>query len=291
MAKASGTYRLDVTANTPGSYHFAVVDVDSGPAVPFDTQVAGHLDSAQQDQLFHFAGTAGQRLTFGHAPDPAHPFNGQWTLYGPDGAEVSHDDYVFFGGSDFLATLPSTGNYVLGLSWSNLTAPADFKFEIYTPAVNTQTVSVDGSTITGTLVDPGQQDIYTFNATAGQRIVVDSLGAPGGGVATIAFSVTGPAGSITNTTSLGDVLFVAPVSGTYRVTLPLTKGATGGYAFRLLDADQAPAVVLNQPTTVQIGSFESTGVHAVGAGGRAVSLQPRLVHRRYLPDRLGPLRY
>jgi YD repeat-containing protein len=269
VAPASGTYRLDVSAGTAGSYHFAVDDVASSPSLSFETLVAGHLASVRQTELFQFAGTAGQRLYFGHAPNPAQPFPGQWTLYGPDGTTVSNDAIEYINSStDFLATLPAAGTYVLTLSDSSATGPLDFQFEVYTPAINTRSVNVDGTTTAGTLADPGQKDVYTFTATAGQRILLDNTADLETSARSASLTLAGPLGPITSSDVQEDTPFVAPVTGTYRVTAPGYDGATGAYAFRLIDADHAPAVVLNQSASVSLAPYQSAVFTLAGLAGQ-----------------------
>jgi RHS repeat-associated protein len=244
-APTTGTYQLEVSSDQPGNYHFAFSDVDAAPNVPLDTLVPGHLGSARQTQLFLLQGTAGERLTFAHAADPSHPFRGQWSLDGPDGAGLTTGIESLGNSIDFIATLPTSGPYVLMLTDPSASAPEDFNFEVYTAAINV-TAAALGTTYTGTVSKPGEQDTYTFTGTAGQRLYLDNL--EPFALGTIPqLAVRQPDGTLVRPRDIsGDIPLLLIQAGTYQVLAPGNDGFTGAYSFRLLNADAAPSVAPSQ---------------------------------------------
>jgi RHS repeat-associated protein len=54
----------------------------------------------------------------------------------------------------------------------------------------------------------------------------------------------------------------------YRVTVPRYSGDTGAYSFRLLDADHAQPITLNQATNVQLAAYQSAVFTLAGQAGQ-----------------------
>jgi RHS repeat-associated protein len=261
----TGVYRLEVSASNAGSYSFVVSDVDAGAPMLLDSLTPGHLSNAQQTELFHFNGSAGQRLYFGHAADPAHPFLGEWTLFGPDGTAVPSNDLEFIDSStDFIATLPTAGSYVLALSQPGAIGPQNFNFEVNNATINTSTINVDGSVVSGSITAPGERNIYTFNGTAGVRLLAVQLNSFGTGSIS---SLTINGGGQTRVLSAGaPVSLLLPQTGSYQVVVPTTDGPTGTYSFQLINTDAAPAIILAQNAS---GSLVANAVDAYSLTGKA----------------------
>ncbi len=73
--------------------------------------------------------------------------------------------------SDFVVDLPVAGSYLLSLD-SASAQPQPYNFVVEVPPTNVIPLSFD-QVVTGDIASPGQQDVYTFNAVAGQTIVLD----------------------------------------------------------------------------------------------------------------------
>ena len=115
-----------------------------------------------------------------------------------------------------------------------------------------------GDLVDGSIMVPGEEDIYTFTATAGQQLFFDARAYTGGwpsvqlldpeeqSVFEIGFSDAGPYRLLMN--------------GVYRLIISKAGDSTGTYRFKLWDVpppDQFP---------IAIGDFISNGVPGVGAG-------------------------
>ncbi|MCI0710077.1 MAG: Ig-like domain-containing protein, partial [Chloroflexi bacterium] len=114
----------------------------------------------------------------------------------------------------------------------------------------------------GNLEVPGAEDVYLFQAGAGQSIVLNWLS---GSNSLIGWRLQGPDDSVLFDTRLQDHQAVIPVNGTYTLTLyGLLPTSTGLYSFDLL------SVPTSEAFTINIGDTISNGVPAPGAGNLEV---------------------
>ncbi|HXG09846.1 MAG TPA: cohesin domain-containing protein [Gemmataceae bacterium] len=241
----SGTYRLviDGTGDSTGGYSFRLLDVAVQPTATLDTTLNGTLDPGVEADLYRIGGTAGQRLFFDNLTTVSG--SGTWQLFGPANQFVASNSLGF----DFEATLPTDGTYVLALQGLNPSAPVNYSFRIVTPDTTTVALTL-GSTVNGTISEPGEIDVYTFTSTIGQRLFFDTLGA----AETAFFAVTlqSPSGATVITTAPASDLgpFTLPEAGTYRLVFDYPGENTGSYSFRLLDVAAPPVATVTLDTTV-----------------------------------------
>ena len=263
---ATGTYALTVlgsdgyygvTAAT-GGYAFTLSDIASAPATPTGTAVGGTLATGLNTDLYRFSGTAGERIFFQGQQDS--PSDGAYaTLYDPANNRATS----FYLESNAQVTLGLGGTYVLavaGQSPSN--ASVAYGFEAYQDATTSSALTL-GVAVSGTIVDPGDEAVYTFSGLAGQRVYFDNLGFADG----LSASLTGPAGytAFNDYYGIGDSdqgPYTLPATGTYALIVVGSydyygvTAATGGYSFDLSDIATAPAM----PTGTAIGGTLAGGL-------------------------------
>ncbi len=86
-----------------------------------------------------------------------------------------------------------------------------------------------GTTQSGTLVNPGDQALYTFTGTAGERLDYDALIPSDGSLYALVQTPTGV--QLINQNAFSDVGFTLPVAGTYTLVVYGSGAATGNYSF------------------------------------------------------------
>src|SRR5206468_1342802 len=118
---------------------------------------------------FTFAGTAGQRVTFGLVPSSG--LGWQTTVYNPDGS-------ILWGsaccGNTWveLLNMTQTGTYKIFLDPTG-TLTGSLTITAYdVPSDATQAITIGGSSATLTTTVPGQNLAFTFSATSGQNLNV-----------------------------------------------------------------------------------------------------------------------
>ncbi|MBD2459072.1 putative Ig domain-containing protein [Nostoc sp. FACHB-87] len=236
---ASGSYSIAVTTTGAlGNYSFRVLNLDDAVTLPLDTVFNSSLSIGQRD-IYKFTGTAGQQLFFDGISATG---SGNWRLYSPENIQLAQSGIT----NNFTATLPTDGTYFVILDGTSAT-PVNFSVQVVNVEIQESTLTL-GETISGTLTKAGQQDIYRFNASAGQRIFFDGLGSTN--LATNARLVS-PTGVeiLGNTRSdRNSAPLILTESGEY--SLIVSAGdRTDNYSFRLLDLD-APTTSINLNTVV-----------------------------------------
>jgi uncharacterized membrane protein len=283
----SGTYTLSVssnngTGNSTGAYSFRLLDVSSAFSLGFGTTTSGTLNGGPSGvgtstNLDSFTAAAGQRLYFQHLTGS----NANYYLYGPTGQQLA-GSYI---GSDFAATLPTSGIYLLALQgYYYNSSPVSYSFQTLQPSTNTSAYTL-GTTQSGNIAF-GQIDNYTFTGSVGQRLYFDGLLGSGNLFATL----TSPSGAITGVNYyVGDDQgpFTLSESGTYTLSISSNNGtgnSTGAYSFRLLDLGAQPeiltgavfTVTLSQasasPVTVQYATQDNTAIAGTDYVARSGSL-------------------
>lgn len=236
----SGTYSLviDGSGATTGSFSFKLVNLSTRPAAPLDTPFAKSLNPGYSTEWYTLNGTAGQTLYFDGLGSNA---GGNWYLFGPSNEPLGSAGI----GADFEVTLPRDGTYLVAMAGSS---PNPVPFFVQIVTVDTPVTPLPlGTTITGTIAEPGEKDSFTFTGTAGQRLYYDALDRDFEGINARLISPTGVVLWEINHSSDRDP-FTLTQAGTYTLVLDGNGGAVGDYSFRLLDL--ATAVPMNLTSTV-----------------------------------------
>ncbi|MDJ0844779.1 MAG: hypothetical protein QNJ08_11135 [Crocosphaera sp.] len=251
-----GVYQLKFEGFNPGNYRFRLLDIANATPITVDTLKTGTFEADASVAIFTFEGGAGQQLllknnTFGYFGN----------IYGPDDGDVDNNNQLF--------TLAEEGTYTLVLSSGFNNNPVEYSFELITvtPTV-TNTPLILGETVTGSIDQLGEADVYTFNANPGQRLYFDGLDSFLSGGATI--SLLSPSGAtISNlsnaflfgrSTSNNSLPFTLIEGGTYE--LRVTDSDIVTYNFRLLDTVQATEINLNTNVQVTLDSGSKTELFA-----------------------------
>ncbi|WP_292745723.1 Ig-like domain-containing protein, partial [Nostoc sp. NMS4] len=242
----NGNYHLIVKKNgdLTGNYGFSLIDLEQTSAVNFDQNISDRLNPGTKDKLYHFSATQGQRLYFNSISSNT---SLDWVVYGGDNQVIWQS-----GWSDVETVLPSDGLYILALRGkAAFSDSVPYTFQIVDAQTVNGTLSV-GNNITpnivnGNIVKKGEQDIYTFTGTAGQRIDFDIL--KDGGYYTDTATLYSPSGIkyLDNYyLNYGDVFpFTLNENGTYKLVIDAIGGNTGAYSFSMLDVAQATPINLD----------------------------------------------
>jgi hypothetical protein len=246
----NGFYRLiiDGVGARTGDYSFNLLEFSQATPIAPDTQQSGQLSPGQETHLYSFTGTVGQRLYF----DSSMNSSGLWTLYDSGNQEVGRASL----NSDFEVSLAQTGTYVLVLQ-GNTNEAVDYQFQVITPEITTTTLTL-GSPVSHAISEKGEQDIYTFKGSAGQRLFLDTLTNAGYNIHYL--SLISPSG-LPITTPSGEVLsdrdlsygdagpFTLTENGFYRLIIDGVGARTGDYSFQVTDLAMASSLNLDAPTS------------------------------------------
>jgi large repetitive protein len=266
--QASGTYylrfRSGVASSTP--YQFNLLDTGAQPALPLNTDMVGTLP-ANITRFFQLNGSAGQRLYFNGS---ANVGGASWGLLDPRNSYINSAGL----GGDFELTLRYSGNYLLQLTGGS--SPINYSNRVNTITYSTAALTL-GVAVSNNIINPGDQLVYTFSGTAGQRIFYDGLG----DYASINVYLYSPSGI--NVASGNSSYDFGPVTlrqtGTYTLVLDGNSRVIGPVAFNLLDVAAQPSLPLNADLigsmpaqSAQLFTFSGTNGEALYFNGKYVSV-------------------
>jgi RHS repeat-associated protein len=242
---AAGTYTVTVTGTKPDSYQFRLLDDAVAPAITAGPSVTGTLNWQNDEILYRYTGTPGQRVLIQTASSLT------WTFYASTGAFLA---------SNAEATVPSDGTVLVLVGPSpGATFPDSFSFQLLTPQTATTALTL-GTTTSGTLTGVGDRQVFTFHGTAGQRVYYNDLGStafiPGD-------ELQGPNGQSVFVDPFGGLPQALPATGAYTLTFQ-AQNAGDSYNFRLLDLSSAATLTLSATTSgmlnvQQIGLYQVAG--------------------------------
>ncbi|QLE55437.1 type I secretion C-terminal target domain-containing protein [Nostoc sp. TCL26-01] len=156
-----------------GDYNFQVVNLGTTESLNFDTPVAGTIDSPNEQDVYFFTGSVGQRLYYDALKNDLSD-NVRVRLFTPSGQTFLSQDADF---DSIIAPLTEDGTYRLFLeiddsNFGGSFTPGDYQFQLLD--ATTSTASFD-TLISGTLSPGLETDVYSFIGTAGQDLIFDSL--------------------------------------------------------------------------------------------------------------------
>jgi hypothetical protein len=277
----SGQHYLVFEGNQVGAvdYGFRMFDLASQPVLPLDTLTTNVL-GPYEALVYRHEGTSGQRLFF-NALTPG--LSGAWYLYNPD------DQYLDSSGlsGNFDETLTTAGRFAL-VFYSSASSPQTNVFQVVTYTLLTNSLTL-GTVVSNTISEPGEQDLYTFNGTIGQRLFYDALQSDPDSTRVQLVSPSANVVSIDHDADTDVGPFTLAESGTYALRLYGNNGGTGDYSFRLLDLASQPVLPLDTLTTNVLGPYEALVYRHDGAAGQRLffnALTPGLSGAWYLynPD-------
>jgi Putative Ig domain len=245
----TGNYKVVIETNGDkvGSYAFSLIDLDRVPNIELDKLVAGTLVPGSESDLFKFSGQAGQNLYFDKLSSTT---TLDWVLYNSRNEVVWQSNW-----QDKEFALPHTGDYLLVLKGkAGFSNTVGYEFEIITPDVITTNLTLN-QPISGTIVEKGEQRVYTFTGSAGQQLFYDALTVAAN--SSFRFKLIDPTGKIVfDNDAKADFDpsngLVLKANGLYQVVIDGAGESTGNYQFQLLNRADAQEINLDEDITGQL---------------------------------------
>lgn len=259
VLSTDGTYRLTIDGYDEGrgAYSFRVLDKAAATTVDVDTDILGTFEpSTQGTRLYQFNLDQRQYIFFDGLQG-----NANWILYSDNGQKV--DSSTFSTDEEFWL---DAGNYLLAMQGTG--AEADYGLRLITPDLLSSALSF-GDDIAGSISEKGEQDTYTFEGQAGQKLFFDALGG-----SAFRVKVLDDTGRQLYDSSTSDSRnnrgpnqgLTLTKDGTYRLIVDGEGENTGNYGFRLLDHSSAPVLPLDTEIT---GVLDSNGLGSAAYQFRA----------------------
>ena len=251
QATAVDRHRQASTASFPLASGNSHPEGIADPATPLSIGeiVTGTIDVAGEVESYTFNAAAGQSLYFDHQGGWGYLFN--WRLTDPLGSVVFDSELGDRGPID----LGTTGGYVLDITGIN-NATGSYQFQVFdVPAPVTAVFSL-GDVVSASIDVPGELDIYTFDASAGQSLFVDHQGGYG---FNYTWTLTDPTGTELFRCDLGDrEALIIDSTGTYTLVVDGNGAATGYYQF------QISAIPEPVTTAIEVGSVIGATIDVPG---------------------------
>lgn len=255
---AGGSYRLRVTGegHATGTFELLIRSVDDAvvPIVigePFSAAVT----TPGQRVRHPFSAAAGTAI-FLNTTAAGSVSGLNWLLTDAVGRRIigqsssigDHGRTLLMGGDGYTLTLlgeyATTSDYTIVLS----------------PIIDGVQAVAIGAATAGAIASPGQEQRYSFTATAGQIVTLDVLFASTVGGLNLQLYDSHGRVVVPRTTSLVDQTFVPLVGGSYTMTVLGEGDTTGNFSFRITDIGTASfsasgtAIALDTPVSATIAA-------------------------------------
>ncbi len=269
--KYGGLYSLVISGSgaSTGSYDFNLSDTSSAPTIAINTPVNDTLATGASTNFYQFSGTAGESLYFQAQNNSGSYYYLSWALYG-SGSEQLASAYYF---TDFTATLPYTGTYLLKVSGDNYaTSAISYGFEAFEPVNSTGALTL-GQEVIGTMANPGDTTTYSFKADVGQNLYFNGLNSNGNGLSA---ELTNPNGTVIFDSGMASDAgpYTLKYGGLYSLVISGSGASTGSYDFNLSDTSSAPSIAINTPVNDTLATGASTNFYQFsGTAGESVYFQ------------------
>ena len=244
----AGDYVLTVDANddTTGAFGFRLLDLASAAPLPIDLPTSGTLNPGNSSALYSFTGAEGDRMFFDFLSNSGY---GGWRLLDPYGRLVFQTNYDTDAGP---VTLAKAGTYTLLFEGRvDETVPVTYQFEA-TRITDRTTALALGQTFAGTLDQPRQAQLLTFNLDRPATIFVDPLTNLGD----VSWTLSGPQGDVASRNFNGSDSWnfdPTPVlnlpAGAYTLRIASNTTADRAFAIRVLDVAQGSVITPGVPVS------------------------------------------
>jgi RHS repeat-associated protein len=266
----NGTYTFTIFGGGSVKYSLRLLDVAAAPApaLALGTTPGGTLSPGNAAALYRFTGKAGQRLSF-HSVSASDRYGATWALYGPNDNQVTSNDV----GSDFTATLPADGSYVLAVLGSSPGSPVTYQSQATDVSDAPVTATGFGTVQSGT-VPAGGQTSFTFTAPAGLPVYFNNQTASG---SPLTFALNDASGNeVLGTSGSYDTgPKVLSSSGKYTLVVQNSGSSSADFRFRLLDLSHAPPLTPGTAVSGTLASGAQTDVYRLAATvGQRLLLDP-----------------
>jgi hypothetical protein len=261
----AGDYVLTVDgeSDATGQYGFRLIEVAETPLINPGTAVSGELSPASGTNAYRFNATAGEKFFFDVTSQTG---AASWRLIGPRGAEVFSQGSL----SDVEpVAAPYTGVYTLLIEGAaGATGTASYAFNLI--GVTDQSPTLSMNTLTsGTIAQPGQRYVYSFDVETFRRVYFDSLTATQG----LTWSLKGPRGTVVESRAFSasdGAAFSGPAAldltaGEYELVVDGAGAFTGDFSFQLLDLADATAITPGTPVSGDLTPAASTRLYRFDA--------------------------
>lgn len=263
-----GTYRITIDGqqDATGAYALRVIDAEAAADMTPGVEVIGTLDGGNDTAVYRFTANGGDRFFFkaGTLQSASQPAV-NWRLIDPYGRQEGvHGD---LGNDRDSFAVEHSGEYLLLVEgYQGNQAPVDFSFNLH-PVADTDSAMLLNAITTAAIDQFGRTARFSFTLNEETPVLFDWLGA-----GDFHWSLTGPRGEQIGRHRavdgegrwLGgnDRLLLA--AGTYTISIDSDGAALGSYPFRLLSAEGATPLTLDQPTAGRLDSARGSILYKVG---------------------------
>ena len=265
------TLTIDGAGDAVGDYRFALRDLATAEVLTPGVGVSGSLGDAAQSQpsletrLYRFDAAAGERFFFDRTGLSGDNFS--LRLIGPDGRALVGPQW--FSDDVDVFTTAVAGTYTVALEGRIYnTQASNFAFTLHKVIDGSGTLNL-GATVSGSIEQPGQRQLYGFTLAADSWVVFDSLS----GSSALTWSLSGPRGdevvgrTLRNSDSgeLGGSPAMRLQAGSYTLTVDGSGDATGAFALRLLDLADAEALPYGRAVSSSLDPGNLTRAYRIAA--------------------------
>jgi hypothetical protein len=233
----AGTYEIKVDASHEytGEYSFSLLDLASATPIAPDQPQSGVLNPGQELHLYEFTEQEGARLYFDTSNDIR---GGLWTLFSSGNEPIEESSLS----RDIEYVFDTDDTYTLAIRGNNGETPVNYGFELISPETNTTPLTLN-QPVTAEIGEKGEQDIYTFTGSRGQRLFFDNFIRINGTTAEL-LAPSGKTTGVDRYLNSSDYYyrepFFLPTGGEYQLVIDGVGEPTEEYNFQLLDLDLAP---------------------------------------------------
>ena len=249
--------------------------------IAVDTVVSGSLENHGERDVLTFAAEAGQQARFLSLNADS---SLSYTIYDPTGRWFSRGQ-IGNGSSNLLPDFKETGDYKIQIS----NGVGNYSFEIQVtdtaesdPAVLPVQSLEFGKSVSGSIAEAGERDIYSFTAEAGALLFYDNL-LGNSEVNRALMTLVGPNGTrIADWSANKDFgepraqsIISLSQTGEYRLIVDGVSGATAEYEFQLLSNSATTEIVAGDAVSGRLDNGDETRLYAFEAkAGDRFLLQP-----------------
>ncbi len=271
---ATGTYTIlmaDNGLNDTGSYTLSLLNVTAGPlttvadpdggAITSNAVLTGQMNAIVDFDAFTFNATAGHRVLIGAVATGGTSFNTSITLYPPGGGP---SEAATFSGDFMDVQLNVSGMYTAVIEDYGNTHTGTYSVSYVNASAGPYTTVSDangGSTSSGAVATGSFQtipdfDVYTFSASAGQRLLLDAVMTSGTANSVIYLYPPGGGNAVVATTA-DRIEWLTTTTGTYSLLIADSGlDQTGDYTISMLNVTAGPLTTGSDPDGGPIASSE-----------------------------------
>ena len=235
----TGEYRLviDGPGENTGNYKFSLLDRANAISTDLDTDITGTFsNNGTSAELYKFNLTNRQYLYFDAQNSLGTLQPAAWLLYTGNG-QLLQSARLW---SDLELWLDA-GEYIVAMQGYGTGYDNNYKLRIVTPDVQTQVPISLGTPVSGATSIKGEQDLYTFTGTSGQRLYLDIIDRGNIGYSN-RISVLDPSGRELLNRWVWDEdpdAFTLVQTGTYTIRIDGSGEQTDNYSFNVLNLSNA----------------------------------------------------